>query len=122
MSKILIVDDSALSRRMLRTILEGAGHTVVEAEDGLSGLERFTLDRPDLTLLDLTMSGMHGFEVLEKLREMDPEAKVIVATADIQKSTHDMAAARGGQGFIQKPFVADNVLEAINNVLKGDSA
>jgi len=122
MSKILIVDDSALSRRMLRTILEGAGHTVVEAEDGPSGLERFTLDRPDLTLLDLTMSGMHGFEVLEKLREMDPEAKVIVATADIQKSTHDMAAARGGQGFIQKPFVADNVLEAINNVLKGDSA
>jgi len=122
MSKILIVDDSALSRRMLRTILEGAGYTVVEAEDGLSALERFTIDRPDLTLLDLTMSGMHGFEVLEKLQEMDPGVKVIVASADIQKSSYEMAAARGGQGFIQKPFMADSVLEAVKNVLKGDSA
>jgi len=122
MSKILIVDDSALSRRMLRSILEGAGHAVVEAEDGLSALERFTLDRPDLTLLDLTMSGMHGFEVLEKMREVEPGVKVIVASADIQKSSYEMAAAKGGQGFIHKPFESDQVLEVVNSVLKGDSA
>ena len=119
MSKILIVDDSALSRRMLRSILEGAGHEVVEAVDGLAALERFAIDRPELTLLDLTMSGMHGLEVLEKLREIDPGAKVIVASADIQKSSHEMAVARGGQGFIQKPFVADKVVQTVDTVLKG---
>ena len=122
MSKILIVDDSALSRRMLRTILEGAGHKVVEADDGLAALERFAIERPELTFLDLTMSGMHGFEVLEKLREIDPETRVIVATADIQTSSREMATDRGGQGFVHKPFNAEKVLEAVDNVLKGDPA
>jgi len=120
MAKILIVDDSGLSRRILRAILEEGGHEVAEAEDGLLALERFAIDRPELTLLDLTMEGIHGFEVLEKLREIDPGAKVIVASADIQKSTREMAAAKGGQGFVQKPFKADKVLETVDSVLKGD--
>ena len=81
MSKILIVDDSALSRRMMRTILEDGGHTVVEAGDGLSGIERFSIDRPDLCLLDLTMPEMTGFDVLDKLLKVDPEAKVVVVSA-----------------------------------------
>jgi len=120
MAKILIVDDSGLSRRTLRAILEEGGHEVTEAKDGLSALERFSLERPSLVLLDLTMEGIHGFEVLENLREIDSEAKVIVASADIQKSTREMAAARGGQGFIGKPFKADKVLQTVDSVLKGD--
>jgi two-component system, chemotaxis family, chemotaxis protein CheY len=120
MSKILIIDDSALSRRMLRTILEGGGHTVVEAGDGLSGLEQFSIERPDLTFLDLTMPGMNGFEVLEKLRQVDPGARVVVASADIQQSSREMTKTGGAKGFINKPYVADDVLQTVDRVLKGD--
>ena len=73
-AKVLIVDDSALSRRSLRQILETAGCDVAEAEDGLSALERYFLDKPDVVLLDLVMRGMYGLDVLHKLRELDAEA------------------------------------------------
>ena len=55
MARILIVDDSALSRRMLRRILEGAGHEVIEAEDGMVAIEKYFLNKPDVVLLDLIM-------------------------------------------------------------------
>jgi two-component system, chemotaxis family, chemotaxis protein CheY len=119
MAKILIVDDSSMSRRILRRILEPAGHTVLEAEDGMVAIERYFLDRPDVVLLDMTMKGMHGLEVLQKLREHDPQARVVVATADIQSSTRSMVAAAGGSGFICKPFQDDQVLNAVNSVLPG---
>src|SRR5262245_4197436 len=70
-SRILVVDDSALSRRRLRQILEAAGYEVAEADDGLSALERYFIDKPDVVLLDLVMKGMYGLEVLAKLRELD---------------------------------------------------
>src|SRR5690606_19593297 len=70
MAKILVVDDSALSRRISRQILEGANHEVVEAADGIAALERYFLEHPDLVMLDITMKGMSGFEVLQKLREL----------------------------------------------------
>ena len=63
-AKVLIVDDSALTRRNLRQILETAGCEVAEAEDGLGALERYFLDKPDVVLLDLVMRGMYGLEVL----------------------------------------------------------
>ena len=64
-----------------------------EAPDGLSALERYSLDRPDLVLLDVTMNEMNGLEVLEQLRAMDPGARVVMATADVQSSTRTMAGA-----------------------------
>ena len=69
---VLLVDDSGLARRGTRRVLESAGYSVVEAEDGLSALERYALDRPDVVLLDLVMKGMYGLDVLAKLREIDP--------------------------------------------------
>lgn len=117
MAKILIVDDSALSRRLLRKILEEAGHAVSEAEEGLAALERYFLEKPDLILLDLTMQGMYGMDVLVKLREMDPEARVVVATADIQRSTRQMAEAAGARSFLGKPFVAEEVHRAVAEAL-----
>ncbi len=63
MAKILIVDDSSMSRRMLRNILEKAGHQVIEAKDGISGIEAYFLDHPDIVLLDLVMEGMYGLDV-----------------------------------------------------------
>src|SRR5215212_5256322 len=104
-SKILIVDDSALSRRTLRRILEPAGYDVVEAVDGMTALETYFLEKPGLVLLDLVMKGMYGLDVLGKLREMDPKALVVVASADIQSSTRKMADEAGAFGFIYKPFV-----------------
>lgn len=118
MAKILVVDDSGLSRRTLRKILEANGHVVKEAEDGDSALEQYFLDKPDLVLLDLVMKGMYGIDVLNKLREMDPETRVIVATADIQSSTHTMVREAGACGFITKPFAPDLVNEAVDAALE----
>ena len=115
--KILIVDDSALSRRTLRRILESAGYEVVEAEDGMTALELYFLEKPSLVLLDLVMKGMYGLDVLVKLREMDPKALVVVASADIQSSTRKMVDEAGALAFINKPFVSEPVIAAVEAAL-----
>ena len=115
--KILIVDDSALSRRTLRRMLESAGYEVVEAEDGMTALEMYFLEKPRLVLLDLVMKGMYGLDVLVKMREMDPNASVVVASADIQSSTRKMVDDAGAQAFINKPFVSEQVIAAVEAAL-----
>ncbi|HWT03099.1 MAG TPA: response regulator [Pyrinomonadaceae bacterium] len=116
-AKILVIDDSALSRRTLRRVLETAGYDVVEADEGMAALELYFLEKPDLVFLDLVMKGMYGLEVLEKLREMDRDARVVVASADIQSSTRGMVEAAGALAFITKPFVAEQVLAAVSAAL-----
>lgn len=111
--KVLIVDDSALSRRTLRRILEPAGYEVVEADDGMTALEVYFLEKPDLVLLDLVMKGMYGLDVLVKLREMDQQARVVVASADIQSSTRKLVDEAGALGFIHKPFVSEEVIAKV---------
>lgn len=115
--KLLIVDDSALSRRTLRRILESAGYEVVEAGDGMTALEVYFLEKPSVVLLDLVMKGMYGLDVLVKLREMDPKALVVIASADIQSSTRKMVDEAGAQAFINKPFVSEQVLAAVEAAL-----
>lgn len=115
--KILIVDDSALSRRTLRRILEPAGYEVVEADDGMTALEVYFLEKPSLVLLDLVMKGMYGLDVLVKLREMDPKALVVVASADIQSSTRKMVDEAGALSFVNKPFVSEQVIAAVEAAL-----
>ena len=116
-ARILVVDDSGLARRRARTILEGAGFEVLEAEDGMSALERYFVARPDVVLLDLVMKGMYGLDVLAKLRELDPDAKVIVVSADVQTSSHDMVADAGGAAFVIKPFEPDEIVAKVNSML-----
>ena len=116
-ARILVVDDSGLARRRARSILEGAGYEVLEAEDGMSALERYFLAKPDVVVLDLVMKGMYGLDVLVKLREMDPKALVVIASADIQSSTRKMVDEAGALGFINKPFVAEPVLAAVEAAL-----
>lgn len=118
-AKVLLVDDSRLARRSLRQILEPAGYAIVEAEDGMNALERYFLEKPDVVFLDLLMEGMHGFDVLAKLREMDPNARILVVSADIQASSREMALAAGASGFIEKPFDAHRIVEAVGTVLRG---
>lgn len=115
--KILIVDDSSMSRRMMRRIVESAGYEVVEAGEGAAGIEQYFLEKPDLVFLDLTMKDMYGLDVLEKLRELDPAALVIIASADIQDSTREMVATAGANAFINKPLSPEKVLQALESVM-----
>jgi two-component system chemotaxis response regulator CheY len=117
--RILIVDDSGLARRRARSILEGAGYEVLEAEDGMSALERYFVSRPDVVVLDLVMKGMYGLDVLAKLREMDGSAKVIVVSADVQTSSQQMVSDAGASGFLIKPLEAEQILPLIRTALEG---
>jgi len=116
--KVLIVDDSGLARRRVRGILESAGYDVIEAEDGLSALERYFVSKPDLVVLDLVMKGMYGLEVLTKLKALDPAARVIVVSADVQTSSHEMVERAGAAGFLTKPIDTEQVLAMVRSTLE----
>ena len=116
--RILVVDDSSLARRRARTILEGAGYEVAEAEDGMAALERYFVTKPDIVVLDLVMKGMYGLDVLAKLREMDPSAKVIVVSADVQTSSQELVTAAGASGFLVKPLDGERILELVRSTLE----
>lgn len=118
-ARVLIVDDSGLARRTTRRVLETAGYQVLEAEDGLTALERYYVDKPDVVLLDLVMRGMYGLDVLAKLREMNSEAKVIVISADIQTTSRDLVTEAGAAGFLTKPAKAEDVVAAVERALGG---
>ena len=120
-ARVLIVDDSALARRNLRQILESANCEVDEAEDGLAALERYFLERPDVVLLDLVMRGMYGLDVLEKLRQLDPLAKVVVVSADVQTSSQQLVDEAGAKAFITKPFDREEIIGTLKAVLEGTS-
>lgn len=116
---ILIVDDSALARRNSRQILESEGYSILEAHDGLSALEKYFLEKPDVVILDLVMKGMYGLDVLQKLREMDPGVRVVVVSADVQSSSHDLVEQAGGKAFVNKPFDRNELIAAVETALAG---
>jgi two-component system chemotaxis response regulator CheY len=115
--RILVVDDSGLARRRARGSLEAGGYEVIEAEDGMVALERYFIEKPDLVMLDLVMKGMYGLDVLARLRQMDPVARVVVVSADVQTSSHQMAAEAGAAGFLIKPLDETEALAIIRKVL-----
>src|SRR6476469_7909164 len=121
-AKVLLVDDSGLARRSTRRVLEQAGYVVVEAEDGLSALERFAIDKPDVVMLDLVMKGMYGLDVLAKLRELDPAVRVIVMSADVQTSSRALVREAGAAGFINKPAAQGQIVEMLTRVMSGESS
>jgi two-component system chemotaxis response regulator CheY len=121
MAKILVVDDSALSRQMSGKILREAGYDIIEAQDGIAAIERYFLEKPDVVFLDINMKGMNGFEVLSKIRELDPGARVIIATADIQCSTRTMAAEQGAFSLVTKPVMVAEVSNAVKAALAGEA-
>ena len=119
MAKILVVDDSGYARRILRQTLEPLGHAVIEAGSGMAGLEAFAVHAPDVVLLDLTMEDVGGVEVLTRLRELDPGARVIVVSADIQRSTGRQVAEAGAFRFLAKPADPGELVEAVDAALAG---
>lgn len=120
--RVLVIDDSGLTRRNLRHILERAGFTVSEAPDGMAALERYFVDKPDVVFLDLVMTGMYGLDVLTKLRQLDSDARVVVISADIQTPTREAAEVAGASGFLNKPVDEREVLRTLDTVLAGGRA
>jgi two-component system chemotaxis response regulator CheY len=117
MATIMIVDDSNYTRRTHRRILESDGHAVHEASSGMAALEAYFVHRPDLVLLDLTMEDMGGLEVLEKLRELHADARVIVVSADVQRSTSQLVTDSGAMRFLGKPVTPEGLLDTVRSAL-----
>ena len=121
-AKILVVDDSGLARRTIRQVLEEMGHEVEEARDGAEAIERYFLNRHDLIVLDMVMEGMYGLEVLMKFKQLNPDVRVVVVTADIQKSTQAEVRVAGGAALINKPVSRSELERVVNSALKGEPA
>jgi two-component system chemotaxis response regulator CheY len=117
MARILVVDVWGYARRLLRRALEQQGHEVTEAASGLAGLESYAVTLPDVVMLDLTMEDLGGLEVLERIREINPDARVIVVSADIQRSTVKLVAQAGAFRFLAKPADPDELADAVNAAL-----
>jgi two-component system chemotaxis response regulator CheY len=118
MAKILITDDAAFMRMMLADILKKAGHEVIgEAANGLEAIDKYQKLTPDLVTMDITMPEMDGIEALKKIKEIAPQAKVIMCSAMGQQGMVLQAIQAGAKDFIVKPFQADRVLESINKVI-----
>ncbi|MCI0183599.1 response regulator [Sulfoacidibacillus ferrooxidans] len=119
MSKnVLVVDDAAFMRMMIREILTKNGYTVVgEAGDGQQAVDKFRELRPDLVTMDITMPEKDGIQAVKEIRALDPTARVIMCSAMGQQGMVVEAIQAGAKDFIVKPFQADRVLEAIRKTL-----
>lgn len=117
-NKILVVDDAAFMRMMIKDILTKNGYQVVgEAADGLQAVAQYQELKPDLVTLDITMPEMDGIEALKEIRKTDPKAKVIMCSAMGQQAMVIDAIQAGAKDFIVKPFQADRVVEAVRKTL-----
>jgi len=116
--RIMVVDDAAFMRMMIKDILSKNGYEVVaEAENGAKAVEKYHEVRPDLTTMDITMPELDGISALKQIRAIDSSAKVIMCSAMGQQSMVIEAIQAGARDFIVKPFQPDRVLEAIRKVV-----
>ena len=118
MAKILIVDDAAFMRMMIKDILEKNGFEVIgEGNNGIKAVELYKKERPDVVTMDITMPDMDGIQAVKAIRAFDPTAKIIMCSAMGQQSMVMDAIKSGARDFIVKPFQPDRVLEAIRKVI-----
>lgn len=118
MSRVLIADDAAFMRTMIKSILTEAGYEVVgEAENGQVAVAKYEELRPDLTTMDITMPEMDGLSALKRIREVDPAARVVMCSAMGQQAMVIESIQAGARDFIVKPFRPDRVLEAVHKAL-----
>ncbi|WP_100373194.1 response regulator [Bacillus sp. FJAT-45037] len=116
--RVLIVDDAAFMRMMIKDILSKNGFDVVgEANDGAHAITKYKELTPDLVTMDITMPEMDGITSLKEIKKIDPNAKVIMCSAMGQQAMVIDAIQAGAKDFIVKPFQADRVLEAIKKTL-----
>ena len=118
MARVLIVDDAAFMRMMIKDILEKNGFDVVgEASNGIKAVEMYKAEKPDVVTMDITMPDMDGIEAVKAIKIFDPAAKIIMCSAMGQQSMVMDAIRAGARDFIVKPFQSDRVLAAIKKVL-----
>lgn len=115
---IMIVDDAAFMRMMIKDVLTKNGFDVVgEAENGLKAVESYKELTPDLTIMDITMPEMDGIAAVKEIKKVNPDAKIIMCSAMGQQAMVIEAIQAGAKDFIVKPFQADRVIEAVKKVL-----
>ena len=118
MSKILIADDAAFMRMMVKDALTKNGFTdVVEAADGEIACNLYSSENPDLVILDITMPNKTGIEALRDIKAADPSAKIIMCSAMGQEAMVVEAIKLGALDFIVKPFKPERIIQAVTKVL-----
>jgi two-component system chemotaxis response regulator CheY len=116
---VMICDDAAFMRMMIRDILTKNGFTVAgEAENGLKAIDKYKETKPDLVLMDITMPEMDGIQALKEIKKLDDDAKVVMCSAMGQQAMVIESIQAGAKDFIVKPFQADRVIEAVKKVLE----
>ncbi len=116
---IMIVDDAAFMRMMLKDILTKSGFTVIgEAENGAVAVDKYMELQPNLTIMDITMPEMDGLQAVKEIRKRDSKARVIMCSAMGQQSMVIEAIQSGAKDFVVKPFQAERVVEAVTKALK----
>ncbi len=120
MARILIVDDAAFMRMMLKNILTEAGHEVVgEAANGADAVDQYNILQPDIVTMDITMPTMDGLQALHAINEQHPSAKILMCTAMGQQEMVINAIKSGARDFIVKPFDAVRIREAVAKLEQG---
>lgn len=118
MAKILLVDDAAFMRMMIKDTLSKNGYTdLYEAADGAQAVERYVEVSPDLVIMDITMPNMDGLEALKAIRSKDPNAAVVMCSAMGQESMVIEAIKSGAKDFIVKPFKPDRILKTVSSIV-----
>ena len=116
--RILIVDDAAFMRMMLRDILVVKGFEIVgEAENGIEAGSLFKRLKPDLVLMDITMPEMNGIEAVQEILKIDPDARIVMVSAMGQQAMVIQSIKAGAMDFVVKPFHTDRVIDAVNKAL-----
>ncbi|NLW08356.1 MAG: response regulator [Firmicutes bacterium] len=116
--RVLVVDDAAFMRMMIKDILQKGGYEVVgEAEDGKRAIEKYKELKPDLVTMDITMPDMDGITAVKEIRKIDENAVIIMCSAMGQQAMVIDAIQAGAKDFVVKPFQPERVLEAIKKVV-----
>ena len=115
---VLICDDAAFMRMMIKDILTKNGYEVAaEAENGIKAVEKYNETKPDLVMMDITMPEMDGIQALKKIKETDANANIIMCSAMGQQAMVIESIQSGARDFIVKPFNQDRVLEAVKKAV-----
>lgn len=115
--RILVVDDAAFMRMLIKNIVTKSGYEVIEAENGKVAADLYKQHKPDLVTMDITMPEMNGIESVKVIRQIDPNANIIICSAMGQQAMVMEAIQAGAKDFIVKPFQQDRILQAIERVL-----
>ncbi len=118
MAKILLVDDAAFMRMMIKDTLSKNGYTdLYEASDGVQAVQMFSEINPDLVIMDITMPNMDGLEALKAIKAKAPGAAVVMCSAMGQESMVIEAIKSGAKDFIVKPFKPDRILKTVTGII-----